>query len=157
MSVPMKFNIRDRGATPRGMRSAMNAATKVAWYEAGELFHDKMSEDRFTHAHATKAGYQERTAKYLKRKLKEFGHTYPLRFSGRTKMLVRTANVVATSKGCNVRYAGANTLNYINTRARNPINMALEFTKVLPEEADRLAARFDRVLDDKLNANQQTN
>lgn len=158
MSVPVTFNVRDRGTTPRGFRKAMRAASAIAWAEAGLLFHNEMRDKRFTHAHAAKAGYQERQSKYIRQKLKRFGHTYPLEFSGRTRRLIESAfKIVATSNGCNVRYAGANTLNFINTRARNPINMAMEFTKVLPEEADAIAARFDRVLDRELNANQQTN
>jgi hypothetical protein len=65
--VPVKYEIRDRGATPRGMRKAMNASTKQSWFDAGLFFHDQLRDKRFTHAHATKAGYADRSRNYERR------------------------------------------------------------------------------------------
>lgn len=148
--IPTKFEVRDRGATPRGMRKVMNAVTKETWFETGIEFHSQFSDARFTHAHASKAGYAPRSKNYERRKLKKFGHTNPLEFSGTTRRLVRTASVTSTSKGANVRYPGARAFNFKNPKMQ--ANMVQEFTKVLPEEANELASFFDRSLDRKLNA-----
>lgn len=149
--IPVSFQIRDRGPTPRGMRKAMNAATAAAWAEAGTHFHEHMRFARFTHAHATKAGYAKRSAKYEREKLRKYRHTYPLEYSGDTRRRTITEfRVVANSKGVHVRYPGARKFNFRNPASS--INMAEEFTRILPEEATVLAGVFDKALDRKLNA-----
>lgn len=155
--ISLQTRIIDRGATPRGMRKAYNAAAKEAWAETGLLFHKEMSDKRFTHRHATEAGYQKRTSKYELRKLRQFGHTNPLEFTGRTRRMVRTASITSVSKGVSVRYGGANTLNFRNPKANKPIDMAAEFRTVTEVEANELAKFFDKNLDARLNANATTN
>ena len=151
MLPPIKIEIRERGPVPRKMKVAHNAAAKATWQETGLFFHATMSDDRFTQAHATLAGYQKRTKAYTARKFKKFGHTRPLEYSGTTRRLVRTANIAATSKGAQVRYPGARAFNFRNPKARQPINMAEEFRKIIPKEATELAAEFDRQYDQKIN------
>ena len=155
--VPVSFQIRDRGATPRGMKRVYNASSKASWEDAGTYFHSEMSDDRFTHRHATLAGFAARTKAYTSRKLKKFGHTNPLEYSGRSRRLSRTANITSTSKGASVRYPGLNTLNFRNPKARVPINMADEFRRVTTQEADQLASVYDRSLDRSLNADSTIN
>lgn len=153
--IPVKFEIKTRGATPRTLRKATTAATKDSWQETGLFFHTDMSDSRFTHKHALLAGFAKRTKKYESTKLKKFGHTNPLEFSGDTRRRVRTANITATSKGVSVRY-GANKLNFRNPKARVPINMADEFRRVTQPEASTLVGVFDRALDRRLAAFQES-
>jgi len=154
--IPVKFEIKTRGATPRSLRKATNAATKDSWQETGLFFHTDLSDARFSHKHATLAGFATRTKKYQSTKLKKFGHTNPLEFSGETRRRVRTANITATSKGVSVRYSGANKLNFRNPKARVPINMADEFRRVTQPEATTLVGVFDRALDRRLAAFQES-
>lgn len=154
--IPVKFEIKTRGATPRTLRKANTVATKEGWQETGLFFHTDMSDARFTHKHATLAGYAKRTKKYESTKLKKFGHTNPLEFSGDTRRRARTANITSTSKGVSVRYPGLNKLNFRNLKARIPINMADEFRRVTQPEATTLAGVFDRALDRRLASFQES-
>ena len=153
--IPMKFEIRDRGATPRGMARRINPMKKIAWDETGLLFHVDMRDKRFTKAHARAAGYAPRKHSYTMRKLKKMQHTLPLVWSGRTRRDVREANIVPNSKGCSVRYRGARALNFRNPKSQ--VRAAVEFTTVTQAEATTLAAEFDRVLDRELNNDQTEN
>lgn len=137
------------------MARALRVAQKEAWFQVGVLFHAEMSDRRFTHAHASQAGYAKRSAKYTIRKLRRFGHTNPLEFSGRTRRMVRTANITSTGNGAAVRYPGARVFNFRNPKSQ--VNAVVEFTTVTQAEADVLARKFDQVLDAKLNADQGNN
>ena len=153
--IPVEFAIIDRGATPRGMRRMHNTAAKTSWHAAGVLYHATMYDRRFTHAHATAAGYTRRSAKYERRKLRAKGHTNPLEFSGTARRKTRTANITSTSSGAKVAYPGARVFNFRNPKSQ--VNMVVEFTTLLQSEADTLAKEFDSVYDDKINADQGTN
>lgn len=155
MTVMAKFTIRDRGATPRGMARRLNAHKKICWDDTAVLFHTEMRDKRFTHAHARAAGYAPRTFKYQQRKLKKWGHTYPLQWSGTTRRNVRAARISSTSNGARVAYAGARVFNFRNPKMK--ANMAIEFTTITQAEADQLAANFDRVLDQRLNSDTTEN
>lgn len=149
--IPVKFTVRERGATPRGFKKAYNAASKESWHEAGVYFHTHFRDQRFTHRHATAAGYTKRKRQYEMRKLKKYGHTRPLEFTGRTRRAVRAATISSTSSGAKVRYPGARVFNFRNPKSQ--VNMLLEFTSVTQEEANELAAHYDRKLDIGLNRN----
>jgi hypothetical protein len=153
--IPVKFEIKERGATPRKLKAATTQATRVSWEETGLHFHSEMSDARFSHKHASLAGFAKRTKKYESTKLKKFGHTNPLEFSGETRRRVRTANITATSKGVSVRYS-VGKLNFRNPKARVPINMADEFRRVTQPEATTLVGVFDRALDRRLAAFQES-
>lgn len=150
MSVPVTYQIRDRGPTPRGMKKIINQEMKASWFETGVHFHATMSDNRFTHAHATEAGYGRRSRNYELKKLKTHGHTYPLEFTGETRRLVRTANITSTSKGGRVAYRGARKFNFRNPKSQ--INMVEEFSRVTRSEADELTRFYDADLDKRLNS-----
>lgn len=148
MTVMAKFTIRDRGATPAGCAKRINAMKKIAWMEAAILFHSEMRDNRFTHAHARKVGYAARSFKYQQRKLKKWGHTYPLQWSGTTRRLVKKARISTTSNGARIAYAGARVFNFRNPKMK--ANMAVEFTTVTQAEAELIARKFDMELDRQL-------
>ncbi len=151
----LKIEVKERGPTPRGMKKAHNLAAKQAWNETGTHFHAAMSDDRFTQAHATLAGFAKRTKAYTSRKFKKFGHTRPLEYTGTTRRLIRTANITSTSKGASVRYPGARAFNFRNPKAKIPINMADEFRRIVPKEATELARVFDQNYDRLINSQNQ--
>jgi hypothetical protein len=154
MSI-IKVDIRDRGATPRGMRKMLTGALKESWLETGAEFHAENSDKRFTHAHAAEAGYAPRSKNYERRKLKKYGHTYPLEYSGTARRLSRSADITSTSKGVTIRYRGLRVFNFKNPKSR--ADMQKEFTTVLPKEVNESARVFDQKLDQKLNSYTGTN
>ena len=128
----------------RSLRDAYVAASVPTWEDAGRQFHLKLRDHRFSHRHATEAGYTPRQAKYTKQKFRKFGHTYPLQWSGETRRLVATARITARAGtgqinnqgGVKIAYPGARKLNF-----RNPhtdINMADEFRRVTDRETTTL-------------------
>lgn len=162
----LRVTIRERGPVPRRLRAAYRAARKAAWHEAGTLFHVTMRDNRFTSAHGRKAGYAPRRGEsagltpgefwrsYTGQKLKKWRHTRPLEWSGETRRRVRACAISTTSKGCRVAYSGASKLNF-RPRGGN-INMADEFRRLIPDEIQRLAARYDRALDAALRRDRTT-
>jgi len=158
-----RVTIKERGAVPRGMRKVHNQASKKAWYATARRFHVEHRDDRFTKSHARKANYKKRSGErpgqspvgYTARKKRKFGHTRPLEFSGETRRAVRSANIVATSKGGRVKYAGARKLNFRNPHS--DIDMAAEFRRLIPEEIEDMAKHYDDILDRELNADNTTN
>lgn len=154
--IPIKYTVRDRGATPRGMRKRLNAQKKDAWYEAATMYHREMTPKRFTEEHARRAGYTKRKRAYNRRKYKRFGHTRPLEFTGTAKRaVIREASITNTSNGAKVRYRGGRVFNFRNPKSE--VNMLLEFTTVLQDEADQIADTFDKHLDRLLAADNQPN
>lgn len=153
--IPIKFDVRDRGATPRGMARRINGMKKTAWDETALLFHVDMRDKRFSKAHARAAGYAQRKHSYMMRKLKQKKHALPLVWSGRTRHAVREANISPTSKGVRIAYRGARALNFRNPKSQ--VRAAVEFTTITQAEATTLAAEFDRVLDQQLNRDQTEN
>jgi hypothetical protein len=154
MVIPAKFTIKERGPAPRGFAKIINQAKRESWEQAGIHFHQEMRDSRFTHAHATKAGYVQRKSRYTFRKLKEMGHTRPLEKSGETRELVRrygTLKAVSTNTSSQVRisYPGARKFNFRHPKSQ--INMALEFSIITQDEAEKIARVFDDELDKRIN------
>lgn len=162
---PIRVRIKDRGAVPRGMKKAFNAASKAAWRDTAEEFHRNYRDKRFTHDHAKEAGYAARKGEllprdsrafrnsYTGRKLQLHGHTRPLEFSGRTRKAVKFARISATSKAGKAAYAGASVFNFRPPKSR--IRMSEEFRRITRREASELAVFYDRRLDHYLSAGEQ--
>lgn len=154
MAVIAKFTIRERGPAPRGFAKIINQAKRESWEQTAAHFHDEMRDDRFTQAHATKAGYGQRKRRYTWRKFKEEGHTRPLEKTGETREAVRrygTLKAVSTNTSSQVRiaYPGARKFNFRHPKSQ--INMAIEFSTITQDEADKLARVFDNELDKRIN------
>lgn len=135
-------------------KRVLNAVLKEAWFDAGRYFHEHFRDLRFTREHALKAGYTKRKGEglpdkqfkrsYTGRKFRQFGHTRPLEFTGDTRRAVKMANISSTSSGAKVAYAGARVFNYHNPLSDPAMNLAEEFRKILPEEAEQLAMILDQ-------------
>lgn len=172
------IKVRERGATPRGIKRKHKEWSKEAWEAAGRYFHENLRDKRFTVEHGRKAGYAKRKGEelgttgkafwqsYTGRKLTKYHHRRPLEFSGEVRSKVRTARIVATGTGylaagsympggatkgggVKVRYPGASKLNW---KGKSKINMANEFRRVLPEEARKIAEVYDDAYDRLINS-----
>lgn len=151
MPQTFKFPIHPREVV-RGKRKLFTAAAKASYKETGEYFQKHLRPRRFTKQHAQLAGYQPRSKKYMKRKMREMGHDNPLEFSGEAKAAsarFRMSTVAGTKAGgaggyAKLYYAGLRKLNY------RPY-MADEFRRVIPQELQILGDEFDKTLDKKLS------
>jgi len=127
---------------------------REVWRMAGERWHQTMRPQHFTRAGARKYGYLPRAGErgnerrnfrssYTGRKLRRFGHTNPLVYTGLSMALTRPRDVRATAKGVRV------VMNSPGFNRRNPrsrINMREELTRVTEEEANLLA----RLMEERL-------
>lgn len=164
----LAIEIRERGLQPRGMRRAFNAASKQAWADTAQHFHDYMRDERFTPEHARAAGYAARKGElqppgtkafnrsYYGRKLRSkrgggVGKANPLESSGETRRNVATQyRITTTSKRARISYSGARTLNFRHPKSR--IRMGDEFRRLLDTERVQLASVYDSALDRYLAA-----
>lgn len=155
-----KIEIRERGATPRGLGRAFRAAAKEAYKAAIEHFHQEMRPLRFTAAHGKEAQYRLRKGEelpygskafwrsYTGRKVRKFGHKRPLEFTGFTKRQSRMVTITSTSNQGKGRY---------NVRVLNfHPDLAAEFRRILPREAKQMGRVFDARLDKRLDADRVT-
>lgn len=157
----VRIEIRDRGNTPRKMKSALNNARKKAWADVAEYHHEHLTPKRFTTEHARAAGYTKRKGEnlprgsrrfkrsYTGRKLRIKGHTLPLVWSGDTRRAVRFASISSTAKEGRAAYRGANKLNFRHPKSQ--VRAAEEFRRHTNAEAVELARVFDRRLDHYLS------
>ena len=160
MAFPIVARIRDRGATPRKMRPAFNSASKLSWYATALEFHQSLRDKRFTEQHARAAGYAHRKGEllprgskafrqsYTGRKLRMFGHTRPLEFSGETRRKVRFARISSGHRFGRIAYPGASKFNFRHPRSR--IVMSEEFRRITQAEAQYLGEIYDADLDKRL-------
>lgn len=138
------------GPTPKIATRKKNEIYKEGFVAALTIWHAKFSDKHFTNAGATEYRYTPRSGErgskrkfkgsYSARKLKKFGHTRPLEFSGESRRRVRASQKIkATSKGGRC-ILSAPALNFRNPKS--PINMREEVTRVSPRERTELAAEF---------------
>lgn len=157
-----KIRIRERGAAPRGMRKVWNAASKVSFLESAQFFDAHLRDRRFTVAHAQAAGYTKRKGEGLPRDSKAFRRSYagqkerrykhnrPLEKSGDTRDKLRTGGRrTATRDKARISYSQASVFNYRHPQSM--VRMSDEFRRILPEENEQLAEKYDSRLDRELN------
>ncbi|MCA9270967.1 MAG: hypothetical protein KDA41_20945 [Planctomycetales bacterium] len=164
------ITFKERGATPRGMAKRLNVHKRAAGQLMGNYFHRNLVDKRFTEPHAQEAGYTKRKGEsiprgdkrfrrsYTGRKLRKYGHTRPLEFSGETRQRIRAyANITATSTSrhttVKVAYPGARRFNLRHPKSR--INMALEFRRIVPSEFTPLARVYDADLEQRLRSDSE--
>lgn len=122
-----------------------------AWEHAGEHWHRNILAKHFTHRGATEYGYQERSVKHNRRKLRKFGHTYPNVFTGEMKHAVmRARELSATSKGGKVVLYGPTHLYAFRKDYKQP-DKAAEISAISEADARELAAVIDRYIEQELN------
>lgn len=155
------IRVTERGAVPGVAKRELNTMLKAAWEETGVHWHRSMRPKHFTHAGAREYGYTPRKGErgaagtkgfrqsYTGRKLKRFGHTLPLVYTGESRELTRIRDVRATSKGVRI-VMNAPKLNF---RSRHStINMRDEMTRISAGEARELVAVLDAAYQRRLDA-----
>ena len=132
----------------RSLRTAYTEASVPAWMDTGRNFHLQYRPKRFTHKHATEAGYAERKPKYVREKFRKYGHTYPLVKTGEARRLAATARITARAGtgqadnrgGTKIAYPSLRKLNFRSPHS--DIHMAEEFRRVTDRESVLLGHYF---------------
>ena len=157
----IRIRWKDDGPTPRGMKRELNAIKKIAFEQLGIWWHTTMRPKHFTHQGAKEYGYSPRKGErgskgggrfrssYTGRKLRKFGHTLPLVYTGESRALTRIRNVRATSTGVRV-IMRAPTLNRQNRNSQ--VNMREELTRVSIREHNELDRLMGRIMERRLQA-----
>lgn len=129
-----------RGPTPKLAARELNNVNRETVRLMGEYWHQKYFPKHFTHAGATEYGYQERNAHYEMRKLKKYGHTYPLVFSGQGRQDASHPRIVATAKRGEARVQVIMNAPVFNLRSSpSAPNMRRELITISQAEADSIA------------------
>lgn len=134
----MEFDpqVHHKGVTIRGLRKQKNAIHRDVMYSVAFLWHRDMRPKHFTHAGASEYGYTERSPNYNRQKFRRFGHTYPLVYTGDSKLATeKNVNIRATAtsnKTSGIVKMRAPKLNWKNPRS--PIVTRDELTRVSARE-----------------------
>lgn len=158
MNLKMKW----RGPTPRITKKRFNELIKAANRDMGIYWWRMMRPKHFTHAGAREYGYTPRKGErgggrpfrgsYTAKKLRAFGHTKPLVFTGTSQKLAGIRDVRATFKktrvviharALNFRSAGSQ----VDMRAEMTAISAKEATTLMKVKRDSLMARLRRIRD----------
>lgn len=160
-----EIRLTEQGATPKMAARELNNINRDAAQEMGHHWHREFRPKHFTHAGATEYGYTPRAGErgssskvkfarsYTGRKLKKFGHTNPLVYSGLSRDLTRIPNIRSTAtRGnatCRVR------MNAPRLNMRNPttkINLREELSRISSGESKQLADVARRTIQDRFAA-----
>lgn len=159
------ITLRERGATPRHMGKIMREAIRVGYLNAGVWWHKECRPKHFTREGYQLYQYTPRQGEantgtkifkksYTGRKLKKFGHTNPMVYTGVSERLTRVRDVRANSKGCKI-VMPAFALNFRPKGGR--INMVNELReRFTGREVATIAKIIDRVIDNKLKTANET-
>lgn len=159
------FQVRTRGPVPGVMKRELNKIFKFAYLRCGLRWHRKFRPKHFTEAGAREYRYKPRKGEKLRRdskrfrrsytgrKLRKWGHTLPLVWSGTSRQRSRIPRIKATSKGVRV-IINAPALNFRPKGGR--IDMRSEMTHVSARERDELVRLFDKTVDQKLKQIRRT-
>jgi hypothetical protein len=150
------------GPTPGILAKQRGRIQKACFYKIGVHWHRHYRPKHFTREASSIYGgvYKPRRGEsgnehprgfrrsYTGRKLRRFGHTNPLVFTGESRRLAKIQDVRATSKGNRVVYH-ARKLNFKNRHSQ--INMREEATVVRESEATKLIEVFDDTFQQGVN------
>lgn len=157
------LKVRYQGAVPGVTlgRRELNQVLEKAWFPPGKNWHEQFRPKHFTKEGAAEYGYEPRKGEqsgtsgkafwrsYTGRKLKKFGHTLPLVFSGELRDKARTARIEATSKGVRVFLTNAGKANFHHPKST--IDMRAELTRIsiaeMRESTEILSAAIQEELD----------
>jgi hypothetical protein len=152
--------IHKRGPTPKLLARELNSVNRETARLMGDYWHQRFFPKHFTHRGATEYGYKKRNEFYEAKKLKKFGHTYPLVFSGEGKEQASHPRIVATAKRGEARVRVIMNAPVFNFRSSpNAPNMAEELRTISEPEANELgreAGFFQQYLFSKLRGRTET-
>lgn len=149
------------GAVPRMMKRELNAIKKTCFELIGVYWHRHFRPKHFTHAGAREYGYAARKGErgnmgstklfqrtYTGRKLKRFGHTLPLVYTGMSRQLSRIRRIRATPKRVRVAIKAP----AFNRHVRNSqVNMREEMETVSRGEGRTLSRVYQHRMMERLD------
>ena len=161
----IQFRTKYTGAVPGHMKSEMNPIKRIAFQQMGVYWHSQFRPKHFTQRGATEYGYKPRAGQrgnerptfrssYTGQKLRRFGHTRPLVYTGLSERLSRERKVRSTSKGVRVLLPPG----FNRRQSQSDINMREELTTIkhLGSEYNQLVRLFDRIVGRELKASRKT-
>lgn len=117
--------------------------SRAGWIAVGNYWLDKIRPRHFTLKGQMMYRYEQRTAKYMKRKLRTHGHGDPLVWTGRSRARSALGQVKATRSGVRVSM----NVPMLNIRPRGKRDsMRDELTRVLSGEKKELGREYERVV-----------
>lgn len=121
---------------------------KTAWHSIAALWQRRMRPDHFEPAAARRYGYRRRVSKYNRAKMRKFGHTTPLVWSGTSKALAAVRDVRSTpTRGKVIVHARA-----LNFRPKGwPHSLGEELKSTTVRERRRLSRLFKRRFERRMN------
>jgi len=129
-------------------RDSLRISTTVLT-EIAKEWHEKFLPLHFEESATSRYGYARRSADYLKRKMRQFGHQKPLVFSEEAYHLARIRKITANSNRAVVELPRK--LNRSNPKSR--AKMSQEIRMLLPSEAEHLRDLGQVVFADELAKN----
>ena len=151
--LPITFDLIER-VTPRGFKQAVKASIRMGVRTAANYTHRVLRPERFTQAHARRAGYAKRKHAYQRAKLRLHQHQRPLEYSGRAKAYSRDVRISVRGTRARIRYPS---LRVFNLKHRNShVNMRQEFETVLNEEVTVLGNIIDSTINMELERRKGT-
>lgn len=138
---------------PEVMKRDFHSLLREGMEENMEFWHRKRLPFHFTNRASAVYGYKRRSAKHNKRKLRRFGHTRPLEFTGRMKQQVTSRiTITSTKRGKTVRGAlqGPRYL-FAFRKDFGQADKAAELTAVTQPEVLTMARRLDKFMTNRLN------
>jgi hypothetical protein len=161
----MGFLLKYSGATPNVIAKVMRGATKPAYEKAGIFWHREHRPKHFTTKGGSEYNYQARQGErgsgkafkrsYTARKLRKYGHTRPMVWSGQSEAFSRIRDVRSTSKG--VRVVMALPRHFFQFRKDlNQPNLAEELSRVSEAEQEQIAKVLDAEIQQQLDASTES-
>lgn len=139
------FHIRYKGILGMKKRDWNNNFLKPAFYEAGKFWHQWILPKHFTESGGREYGYQNRTQKYIKKKIVFKRHNDPLVYSGRLRDgALGKVRIEATFKGVRCYLPDARGANF-KASPRSP-NMANELRRLSQNDIRALTAVVNNFL-----------
>jgi len=156
------IHIRKQGATPGILAKQRNRIQKASFYKIGTHWHRQYLPEHFKNSAMSRYApvYKPRKGQkgneepqgfkrsYTGRKLKRFGHTLPLVFTGESRRLAKIRDVRATSRGNRV-VIHARKFNFRHPKSR--IKMYEEATAFAPVEVKDLREVFGKTFQAGIN------
>lgn len=137
-------------------RKALNEVLSEGYHAALLHWHKRIRPKHFTHAGAKEYGYTPRQGEnrvrwrgsYTERKLRKWGHTYPLVWSGGSLRKSQTTRIRTSGKGGKASYS----IPVFNYKTKNNrVDKRDEYQRISPRDEVEMVDVFRRRVEARLN------
>lgn len=152
MAVKLFFSVEEVGGVETVKRK-LNGILKETFRSGGEVWFSRILQRHFRGGAASDYGYEPRTAKYLRRKTRQFGHTRPLEYTGDMKRdLMRRAKITPTKSRVSVTVYGPRYLRPPGKPWGKQPDMGAEITRMSSRDVKLIMKTMDRRFGTELRA-----